>query len=252
MSNKEIDEILNAFQVKFGIRPRKPKELKVIHTNYQNLNNALGIGGIPKGKTTEIFGEAGTGKTLLSYDIIANAQKEGMVALYIDGERNFSRDYAKKAGIKLNNLLICTPTTGEIALQVVAYYVENDLVDLIVIDSLPSLISISELEESVGDYQLQDKMIGTMLKQTMSLIDKTDVTLLCLNQIRCNLKMKCLTVPFDKYLSYYTSVRIQLSKLKSITKWRKIKGYTIEANIRKNNYHQLATTSYDLMIERIK
>jgi len=245
----KIDDILNDFQKKFGIFPKKPRDLKVISTGHEELDKALGINGIPKGKTIEISGEAGSGKTLLAYDIIANAQKQDLIVLYIDAERNLSQIYAKHAGINLNKLLVCTPTCGEMAIQIIVYHVEHDLVDLIVIDSMSALPSINELENDFGDYKVQEQMIGTMLKDVMTMIDDTDVTLLCLNQIRWNLKTKQQTVSFDKYVRYYASVRIRLTKLKSITKWRKIRGYTIEADIHKNNYHHIMATEYNLMLK---
>jgi recombination protein RecA len=246
-----LDDILNDFQSKFGIKPKKPKELEVIQTGYKTIDTALGIGGIPIGKTTEISGEAGSGKTLLAYQLIAQAQKNGLIVLYIDTERNFSRDFAKKVGVNLEELVICTPVVGEMALQVIGYYAEHGYVDMVILDSLPALIATSELHtklETAGNYEVQTRMLGLLLQYVMDFIEEKAITFVAINQIRTDVKTHKIITPFNKLMSYYASVRMQLSRVKSIRKNRKILGYKVEANIFKNNYSKRDIADFDLII----
>jgi len=223
----KIDNLLNDFQSKFGIKSKKPRDLKVISTGYKEIDDAIGIGGIPQGKITEISGASGTGKTLLAYQIIANAQKQGLIVLYIDAEEAFSKIEAKKRGVNIEDLVICTPDSGEIVIETMEFCIKNKLIDLIIIDSLTALPSIKEVENNQGNYKYQSQMIDEFLTKSTFMMD--NITLMCLGQIRLNLKEFKYITYFEKFLDYYTSIRIRLSRLKSITKRRKTLGYKIEA-----------------------
>lgn len=244
----DIDDILNNFQEKFGIKRTEQAKVDVIPTGYETIDTALGIGGIPIGKTTEISGEPGAGKNVLAYHIISEAQRQNMIVMWVDAEKGFSFEYAKKHGVDPTEIVVCDPPSGEMAMQLMAYYMENGLVDLIVIDSLPALVSTSELKKVTGNYKIQERMIGDMLKHFMTFVDKLPITFICLNQIRLDFQTKKPKTPFNEHVNYFASVRIHLSRLNAITKWRKIRGYKVEANIHKNNYHERTATSFDLMI----
>jgi recombination protein RecA len=242
-----IDKILNDFQDKFGIKPKPNKDLKVIPTGFKELDSAMNIGGIPRGKTTEISGAAGTGKSILGYCLIREAQKQGAYVLYIDADRKFDRDYATRTGVKLEELLVCNPPTGEQAIQVIYYYLSYRLIDLIIIDSIPALLPLEELMGETNNSS-QVKLIATMLRELMAEIENTKSSLVCINQVRSSFAAGGSITPFNNIFGYYASLRIHLRKVKSIKKWRKLKGYLIEANIHKNRWGERRSTNFELPI----
>lgn len=241
-----IDKILNDFQNKFGVKPKPNKDIKVFLTGFKEFDEALCIGGIPRGKTTEISGAPGTGKSILAYYMIREAQKEGAVVLYIDGDRKFDSAYAHKIGVKLEELLICKPVSGDQVVQIIYYYLSSKLIDLIIIDSIPALLPLEELLGEITNGS-QAKLIATMLKELMTEIENSRSALVCLNQVRYGLNSGTIT-PFNNIFSYYASVRVHLRKLKSIKKWRKLKGFLIEANIHKNRWGDRKTAQFELPI----
>lgn len=242
-----IDDILNDFQNKFGIKQKPKTDLDVFSTGFNALDSALKIGGIPKGKTTEISGAPGTGKTILGYHIIKEAQKKKAIVLYIDAERAFNAEYAKKLGINVSELLICTPQTGEMAMQIIYYYLAYHLIDIVLIDSIPALLP---LEELLGETRngVQAKLIASMMNELVSAIENTKVALICLNQVRHCFKLGGTTTPFNNIFGYYASIRIHLKKIKSVKKWRKLKSYIIEANIHKNRWADRTAVDFELPI----
>jgi recombination protein RecA len=245
MSN--IDQILNDFQNRFGLKPRPRKNLEVFPTGYTELNQALGIGGIPRGKTTEISGAPGSGKSVLACYLTKEAQRQGAIVLYVDAERAFDPVYAGKIGVDLSKLLICTPQTGEIAMQVIFYYLSQRLIDMVVIDSVPALLP---LEELLGETRngIQKKLITTMLKGLIGEIESSRAALVCLNQVRHCFKEGGSITPFNNIFAYYASLRIHLRKVRSIKKWRKLKGYVIEASIHKNTWAERSTATFELPV----
>lgn len=243
----DIEEILKDFQSKFGIKLKPKKDVKVFPTGFKELDDSIGIGGVPRGKTTEISGAPGTGKSILGYFLIREAQKQGSFVLYIDADRKFDKSYASKIGVKLEELLVCNPTTGEEAIQIIYYYLSYKLIDMIVIDSIPALLPLEELTgENKGSVQA--KLIATMMRDLISEIEDSNSSLVCINQIRSCFKPSGSITPFNNIFGYYASLRIHLRKVKSIKRWRKLKGYVIEANIHKNRWGERKVINFELPI----
>lgn len=241
-----IETMLDDFQKKFGIVFKRPENLKVISTSYKELDDALYIGGFPEGKIIEISGEAGVGKTLLAYKVIKEAQKQKKVVLYVNAQRDFCKDFAEKVGVNLEDVIICEAPSGESVMDIMAYYLGRNLVDMIVLDSLAALVSVCEVAEGHGNYLQQSIMIEKMLQCVLPIISKKKITMLCLNQIRMNPETGKLQTPFEKTMAYYAGMRIMLTKLGSIKKERKLLGYSVEAKIYKNNYGRLKTVNFDM------
>lgn len=242
----KIEKMLDDFQKKFGIRFKKPEHVKAISTSVDLLDKGLHIGGFPEGKIIEIAGEAGVGKTALSYKFIKEAQAQNKSILYVDAYKSFSHDFACKLGVKLDQLIVCDAPSGESVFTIIAYYLARNLVDVVILDSLASLVSEEEIEKQKGDYLQQAHMIERLLQILLPEIDKKKVTMVCLNEIRMNLDTKKLQTPFDSTMAYYSSIRIMLTKLKSIKKDRILLGHLIEAKIYKNNFGKLDTVNFEL------
>lgn len=244
----KIEDILNDFQSKFGIKPSPRRDIKVFSTGFREIDRALGIGGIPRGKTTEISGAPGTGKTAMAYHMIREAQKQGAIAMYVDAQRSFDKSLAEELGVDLEALLVVTPLAGEHVMRAIQVNLGFQLIDLIVIDSIPALLPLEELRGESRN-NVQTKLIGTMFGALMEGIDRTDVALVCLNQVRHDFKLGGATTPFNQMFGYFSSVRIHLSRVKSITKWRKVQAYIIEANIYKNNWNETAKVNFELKVD---
>lgn len=242
-----IDDILNDFQKKCGIKTRGRRHVDVFPTGFDELDKALGIGGLPKGKTTEISGSPGVGKSVLAYQLMKEAQAKGAIILYVDADRAFNPSYADRVGVNLSELIICTPETGELALQVIYHYLAYHLVNMVIIDSIPALLP---LEELLGEKTntAQAKLITTMMKELVSTIERSNVSLVCLNQVRHSFRFGGSTTPFNNIFGYYASLRIHLTKVKTIKKWRKLKGFIVEANVHKNRWAGRAIMNFELPI----
>lgn len=243
----KIEDILDDFQRKFGLKPSPRKDIQVFSTAFKEINNALGIGGIPRGKTTEISGAPGSGKTLLSYHMIREAQSTGAIVMYVDAERAFDKHLAKRVGVDIETLLIVTPLIGEYAIQAIYTNLSYRLVDLIIVDSMPALLPLEELRGETQSLS-QTKLIGTFFKSLMEMVETSNTALVCLNQVRNDFKLGGATTPFNQIFGYFASVRIHLSRVKSITRWRRVQAYIIEANIFKNNFSQIQRVNFELKV----
>ena len=182
------------------------------------------------------------------YRFIKQCQLKQKIILYIDSERSFDPNYAKKFKIDLDSLLICEPPNGSSVKEILDFYIERDLVDVIIIDSLASLVSEKECLNGKGDYLQQAHMIGLLLNNLMSTLQYKNIITVCLNQIRVDQKTGDVKIPFNKIMAYYSSIRIALSKMGSIKKNRILLGYKTEAKIFKNNYNRLETVNFNLEI----
>ena len=160
-----------------------------ISTGAMNLDIALGIGGIPKGRIVEIFGPESSGKTTLTLHIIAESQKEGGVAAFIDAEHALDPDYAKKLGVDTKNLIISQPDTGEQALAIVESLVRSSGVDLIIVDSVAALVPRAEIEGNMGDSHmgLHARLMSQALRKLAGIISKSNTTVVFINQLRANI-----------------------------------------------------------------
>ncbi len=218
-----------------------PSRLQVdaIPTGAIELDIALGIGGIPRGRVTEIFGQEGSGKTTLAYHIIAEAQKLGGVAVYIDTEHALDPEYAKNVGIDLDRLLLSQPDTGEQALEIADAFVRSGAVDVIVIDSVAALVPKAELEGEMGESHvgLQARLMSQALRKLAGSIQKSRTAAIFINQVRQKIGVTYgnpETTPGGLALKFYASVRLRLSRGEPIKVGNETVGHRIEIKVVKN------------------
>ncbi|TLD42172.1 MAG: RecA protein [Candidatus Jettenia ecosi] len=215
-------------------------DVPTISTGALSLDMALGVGGIPRGRVVEIFGPESSGKTTLTLHIIANAQKDGGTAAFIDAEHALDPDYAKKLGVDLDNLMVNQPDTGEQALEIAELLVRSNAVDIIVIDSVAALVPRAEIEGEMGDSHvgLQARLMSQALRKLTGCISKSQTTVIFINQIREKIGVMYggnpETTPGGRALKFYSSVRIDIRRIGSIKDADVAIGNRVRATIAKN------------------
>ncbi len=197
------------------------REISVISTGAIALDAALGIGGVPRGRIVEIYGPESSGKSTLATHIVANAQKNGGMAAYIDAEHALDPSYAAKIGVKLDELLISQPDSGEDALNIAETLARSNAVDIIVIDSVAALVPKNELEGEIGDSHmgLQARMMSQALRKLTSTLSKSNTCAVFINQIRDKIGVMFgspETTTGGKALKFYASVRMDIRRIGSI------------------------------------
>ena len=210
-----------------------------IPTGSISLDLALGIGGIPRGRVTELFGTESSGKTTLAYHIMASAQKNGGVSAYIDAEHALDPEYAAKCGLLTDDLLVSQPDSAEQALEIAEYLVRSGAVDIIVIDSVAALVPKAELEGDMGDSHvgLQARIMSQALRKLTAAINKFNSTIIFINQIREKVGViwgSPEVTPGGRALKFFSSVRIDLRRIESIKVGTDITGSRVRAKIVKN------------------
>ena len=213
--------------------------VEVISTGSISLDLALGVGGIPRGRVIEIFGSEGSGKTTLAQHIIAEAQKAGGIAAYIDAEHAFDPTYANNCGVQLDDLLISQPDTGEEALEITETLVRSAAVDVIVIDSVAALVPRAEIEGEMGDAHvgLQARLMSQALRKLVAAIGKSKTAVVFINQLREKVGIifgNPEVTPGGRALKFYSSVRIDLRRGDAIKQGSEIVGTRIKARVVKN------------------
>jgi recombination protein RecA len=243
---KALDQAIGQIDKQFGqgsiVRlGSENSNLKIasISTGSMNLDIALGINGIPKGRITEIFGAESSGKSTLSYHIIANSQKEGGVAAYIDTEHALDPSYAFKCGVDLNDLLVSQPNGGEEALEICEYLVRSGAVDVVVVDSVAALVPKAELEGDMGDSHigLQARLMSQALRKLTPVISGSNCAVIFINQLREKIGVMFgspETTPGGRALKFYSSVRIDLRRIETIKVGTQAVGNRVRARILKN------------------
>ena len=196
-------------------------EVKVIPTGAFSLDMALGVGGVPRGRVVEIFGPEGGGKTTLSLQIIANAQRLGGTAAFVDAEHAMDPAYANKLGVDIENLLVSQPDSGEQALEITETLVRSGAVDVVVIDSVAALVPRAEIEGEMGDAQvgLQARLMSQALRKLTAAISKSKTCVIFINQIREKIGVMFgspETTPGGRALKFYSSVRLDIRRIGSI------------------------------------
>ncbi len=214
-------------------------DIEVIPTGIISLDKALGVSGLPRGRVIEVYGPESSGKTTLTLSIIAQGQKSGGVAAFIDAEHAFDPSYAKLIGIKLEDLLISQPDTGEQALEIVEALVRSNAVDLVVIDSVAALVPRAEIEGQMGDSQiaLQARLMSQALRKLTAAISKSKTCIVFINQIRMKIGVMFGSpevTPGGRALKFYSSVRIDLRKIATVTTQAGVTGIRVRAKIVKN------------------
>jgi recombination protein RecA len=240
-----LNEVISELKKKFGegaimkLSETRAVEVDVIPTGATSLDLALGVGGVPRGRMIEIFGPESSGKTTLALHILAQAQKSGGKGAFIDAEHALDPDYARRIGVKIEDLLISQPDSGEQALYIVEALVRSGEVDVIVVDSVAALVPRAEVAAEMGEFQigLQARLLSQALRKLASLISKTKTVLIFLNQIRMKVGVMFgnpETTPGGLALKFYSSVRIDLRRKAQIKSGEEIIGSRVLAKIVKN------------------
>lgn len=217
----------------------KRVDVDVVSTGSVSLNLALGVGGIPRGRIIEIYGLESSGKTTVALHTIAQAQKKGGLAAFVDAEHGLDPEYAKKIGVKINDLLISQPDTGEQALEIVETLVRSGAIDVIVIDSVAALTPRAEIEGEMGASHmgLQARLMSQALRKLTHIVSQTNVILIFINQIRIKIGVMFGNpedTPGGKALKFYSSVRVELRRSAQIKQGDQIVGNRVKAKIVKN------------------
>ena len=217
----------------------KKMHVEAISTGCLSLDLALGVGGIPKGRVIEIFGKEMTGKSTLALHMIAQSQKKGGIAAFVDAEHALDPEYAKKIGVNINDLLISQPACAEEALEIVETLVRSNGIDIIVIDSVAALTPRKEIEGDMGDAQmgLQARLMSQALRKLTSIVSKTNTAVIFINQIRMKIGVyfgNPETTTGGLALKFYSSVRIELRRLAQIKKGEDVIGNKVKVKVVKN------------------
>ena len=199
----------------------KVEDIPAISTGSLGLDIALGIGGLPRGRVVEIYGPESSGKTTLTMHCIAEAQKKGGLAAFIDAEHAFDKAYAQKLGIDIDNLLISQPDNGEQALEIADHLIRSGAIDILVIDSVAALVPKSELEGDMGDSKmgLQARLMSQALRKLTGTINKTGCTCIFINQLREKIGVMFgnpETTTGGNALKFYASVRLDIRRIGQI------------------------------------
>jgi len=253
-----LEEVIEEIKQRFGegsimkLREARPVNVDVIPTGSISLDLALGVGGLPRGRVIEIYGPESSGKTTAALHVLTEAQKLGGVGAFVDAEHALDPDYAKKIGVKVDDLLISQPDSGEQALQIVETLIRSGEVDVIVIDSVAALVPQAEIAGEVGEFQigLQARIMSQVLRKLSGIISKTKTVVIFLNQTRMKIGQlfgNPETTPGGMALKFYASVRVDLRRLAQIKKGDEIIGNRVRAKIVKNKVAApFKTTEFDI------
>ena len=225
--------------MKLGEQAAQRGEIMVIPTGALLLDLALGVGGIPRGRVTELYGPESAGKTTLALHVIAEAQKQGGVAAFVDAEHALDPLYASRIGVKIDDLLISQPDTGEQALEIVEVLVRSGAVDVIVIDSVAALVPKAEIEGEMGDAHvgLQARLMSQALRKLTAAISKSNCSVIFLNQLREKVGIMFgnpETQPGGRALKFYSSVRLDIRKVEVIKSGLDSVGARVKVKVVKN------------------
>ena len=217
----------------------KAMEIEAIPTGALSLDIALGIGGVPRGRIIEVFGPESSGKTTLALHIVAEAQKMGGEAAFIDAEHALDPVYAKKLGVDIDNLIVSQPDTGEQALEITESLVRSGALDVIVVDSVAALVPKAEIDGDMGDSHmgLQARLMSQALRKLAGAINKSKTVLIFINQLREKIGIMFgnpETTTGGRALKFYASVRMDIRKIENIKQDGEVKGNRVRVKVIKN------------------
>lgn len=256
---KSIDQALKEIRTKFGDEAitvygaGKTEKTPAISTGSIGLDAALGVGGLPCGRIIEVFGPESSGKTTLALHAIAEAQKAGGIAAFVDAEHALDPEYARRIGVKLTELLISQPDTGEQALDIVESLVRSGNVDIIVVDSVAALTPKDEIEGEMGQQHVgkQARLMSQALRKLTAIVSRSKTIVVFINQIRMQIGVMFgnpETTPGGKALKFYTSVRLDIRRIASIKKGEEVVGGRVRVKVVKNKVAApFKTTEFDLL-----
>lgn len=241
----DVDQLLEALQDKFGegaimkLGDIPKVNVEVIPTGSFSLDLALGVGGLPKGRIVEIFGPESSGKTTLALNVVAQAQRKGGKAAFIDAEHAMDPEYAAKLGVKVKDLLISQPDNGEEALNILESLVRSGIIDVVVVDSVAALTPRAEIEGEMGAQfiGLQARMMSQALRKITALAAKTGTLIIFINQLREKVGIMFgnpETTPGGRALKFYSSVRIDIRREAQLKKGDAVVGNRVKAKVVKN------------------
>lgn len=241
----DIKKLVKSLQDKFGegsimmLGNQKIAKVDTIETGSFSLDFALGVGGIPKGRIIEIYGPEMSGKTTLALSIVAQSQKIGGKCAFIDAEHALDPEYANRIGVKIKNLLISQPNSGEEALNILENLVRSRLIDVVVVDSVAALTPQAEIDGEIGAQQigLQARLMSQALRKLAALASKTNSIIIFINQLRSKIGVMWGspdTTPGGRALKFYSSIRLDVRKIAQIKKGDEIIGNRIRVKVAKN------------------
>jgi len=243
--SKAIDVALSQIKKQFGkgaimkFGEAKTMKVDVIPTGSLSLDLALGVGGVPRGRVIEIFGPESSGKTTLAMHIIAEAQKAGGSAAFVDAEHAMDPEYAKNLGANIDDLLVSQPDTGEQALEITETLVRSNAIDVIVIDSVAALVPKAEIEGEMGDSHmgLQARLMSQALRKLSGAVSKSKTTVIFINQIRMKIGVMFgnpETTSGGNALKFYSSVRLDIRRKQQIKEGENAIGNQVKVKVVKN------------------
>jgi recombination protein RecA len=242
---KAIESALSQIEKKFGkgsimkMGDRVFDDIGAISTNCLSIDAAIGVGGMPRGRIVEVYGPESSGKTTLALQVVAQAQKNGGIAAYIDAEHAMDPEYASNLGVDINELLISQPDSGEQALEIAETLVRSNSVDVIVIDSVAALVPRAELDGEMGDSHmgLQARLMSQALRKLAGIISNSRTTFIFINQLRSKIGVffgSPETTTGGNALKFYASVRIDIRRIGAIKDGDKVVGNRTRVKVVKN------------------
>ncbi len=242
---KAVDSAMGQIERQFGkgaimkLGARPVENIPVISTGSIELDRALGIGGLPRGRVIEIFGPESSGKTTLALHAVANAQKQGGIAAFIDAEHALDTAYARRLGVNCDELLVSQPDTGEQALEIADMLVRSGAIDVMVIDSVAALVPRAEIEGEMGDAHmgLQARLMSQALRKLTATIGKTMTSVIFINQIRMKIGVMFgnpETTTGGNALKFYSSVRLDIRRIGAIKDGQEVVGNRTRVKVVKN------------------
>ena len=242
---KALDAAMSQIEKQFGkgsvmkLGEFKSMNVEAISTGALNLDIALGIGGIPKGRIIEIYGPESSGKTTLALHAVAESQKNGGEAAFIDAEHALDPGYAKKIGVDIDNLIVSQPDTGEQALEIAEALIRSGAIDIVVVDSVAALVPKAEIDGDMGDAHvgLQARLMSQALRKLAGAINKTNAIIIFINQLREKVGVMFgnpETTPGGRALKFYSSVRMDIRRIENIKQDGNVVGSRTRVKVVKN------------------